>query len=300
MTDSTELASSSTSKLGRRRRFGRWLVILWVALVVLVVCLTLASRNKTETQNTTPKTYVSNSSDTTNYVAITAQVLDVDPTSDQMQVRITLRPVGSYARTDGTLAVPLQLNVDGVPGGQDSFEAGHSPVPVESTLSLVGDLGQYPFDSYTSSLVVEVSRPNSTKLIPIRLTTTGGQRDWAIAPSASAIRNGNALTTTIGVRRGNASIGFAMFELVLMAILAAIALAITYTTVIVGRPLEFSYFTWLGALIFALPAVRSALPGNPPIGTLGTVIFFFPALATVTVCMLVAAITFVHRAHLRG
>ena len=298
MTDTTTAFDSTKTR--HRRAVGRTLIAIWVVLIALVITLTVTSRATTEDHNNLTTRYLSNTAHGADYIGITARVIDVDPASDHLQARLTLKPFGRYANANGTLAVPIKLDVDGVPGGQETFEAGHTPIPVLSTISLIGELSQYPFDSYNSLLVVEVSQVGTPGLVPIKLSITGGQRDWSITPSRVAKHEGNSLATTVAIERGGATIGFALFELFLMFVLAAIAVAITYSTVIIGRPLEFSYFTWLGALIFALPAVRASLPGNPPIGTLGTIIFFFPALATVTVCMLVAAITFVHRARTKS
>lgn len=281
----------------RRRHVGKIVLVLWLVVVLLVVAGTLASRSRTFASDSKDHTFTSGPAASASYITIKAKVLDVDPPSDTMTVRLIVVPHGAFALPSGALAIPVTINVDGVPGGSESLEAGKLPVPVQSTVSLIGDLSQYPMDSYTSLLVVEASSPRLSGLLPVHLSVSAGQRDWKITPSNSAKVLGNAITVDINTSRGAATIGFALFEMAVMLILAGIALAITYVTVIGGRQLEFSYFTWLGALIFALPAVRNSLPGSPSIGTLADCLVFFPALATVTMCMLAAAITFVRRSH---
>ena len=288
---------AGASPMAHRRRIGQILLVLWLVLMLVVVFVLLTSRSKTNGRDNRPSTYSSGPVTTPNFVSIQARVIDVDPQSDIMLVRLLMVPSGSYALPSGALTVPLDLDVSGVPGGHESFAANQIPVPVESSVGMAGDLSQYPLDKYTSLLVVEVSNPKTNTLVPVHLTVSAGQRDWAVTPSNSPIVQGNAITVSVELQRGPATIGFAMFEMAVMLILAGIALAITYTTVIAGRQLEFSYFTWLGALIFALPAVRNSLPGSPSIGTLADSVVFFPALATVTVCMLAAAVTFVRRSH---
>ena len=285
------------SKVAKRRHRGKIVLVLWIALVFLVVGGTLAGRASTFTSDSRGSTYTSGKPGNPDRIDIQARVMDVDPTSDSMTVRLITTPRGRYALPSGAMAIPVNLTVDGVPGGSDTFDAGKLPVPVQSTLGLAGDLSQYPFDRYTSLLVVEASSPALRGLLPVHLTVSAGQRDWKISSSNASAVLGNAITVDLATRRGGSTIGFALFEMAIMMILAGIALAITFVTVVAGAQLEFSYFTWLGALIFALPAVRNALPGSPGIGTLVDCLVFFPALATVTVCMLAAAITFVRRSH---
>jgi hypothetical protein len=289
--------ADDTSGAARRRHAGKVMLVVWVIAIVAIAGGSLVSRSHTFGQDSRTTRFVSGPVSSPDYVWVRARIIDVDPPSDTMTVRLIVEPHGAYALPSGALAVPLSISVDGVPGGSESFPAGRLPVPVQSTVSMVGDLSQYPFDSYRSLLVVEVAPTSGRGLVPVHLAITAGQRDWSVRPSNSAIVQGNALTVDIGVSRGTATLGFALFQMGIMLVLAGIALAITYVTVIAGRQLEFSYFTWLGALIFALPAVRNSLPGGPSIGTLADSLVFFPALATVTMCMLAAAITFVRRSH---
>jgi hypothetical protein len=89
---------------------------------------------------------------------------------------------------------------------------------------------------------------------------------------------------------------FALFELAVMIALACIAVAMTYTTLITGRTLEFSMFVWLGAMLFALPAVRNTMPGVPGVGTVLDYAGFFWCLIAVAACLITAAITYIRTA----
>ena len=88
-----------------------------------------------------------------------------------------------------------------------------------------------------------------------------------------------------------------------MLFLATIAVAITYAAIVSPKPLEFSLFVWLGAMLFALPAIRGTMPGVPGIGTMADFGIFFWCLFAIASCLIVAAITYVrtslrsHREH---
>lgn len=268
-----------------------------MAIVAIFVTTALISRSGTMRTDSRITVYSSDNTDSPTYMEVRARVINVDPEAGTMAVRLIVIPHGAYRSPIGALTVPMTIDVAGVPGGSASFDAGRITVPVESTVGMAGDVSQYPFDSYKALLAVELNTTKGNVPVAMDLTVQAGQRDWLVHPSKLAIQQGKALTVTVGISRGAASIGFALFEMAVMVILASIALAITYTTVIAARPLEFSYFTWLGALIFALPAVRNTMPGSPSVGTAVDVAVFFPCLATVALCMLSAAITFVRRAN---
>jgi hypothetical protein len=57
------------------------------------------------------------------------------------------------------------------------------------------------------------------------------------------------------------------------------------------RRVEVTFAGALGAIIFAVPALRAALPGTPPLGIRADVLIFFCAEfgATIALCLFVAA-----------
>jgi hypothetical protein len=76
-----------------------------------------------------------------------------------------------------------------------------------------------------------------------------------------------------------------------MAVLAACALLIGSLIFIGIRRIEATFAGALGAIIFALPALRAAMPGMPPLGIRADVLTFFWAElgAIVALCLFVAA-----------
>jgi hypothetical protein len=76
-----------------------------------------------------------------------------------------------------------------------------------------------------------------------------------------------------------------------MVILAGCAFVIGSLVFIGIRRIEVTFAGALGAIIFALPALRTALPGSPPLGVRGDLLMFFWAEigAIIALCLFVAA-----------
>lgn len=290
-----------------RRRFGRRLILASLAIVVLAQIATFVSRNNTEATGSEVHTYIGvGGADGDDYIQVNARVLEVQPVAGTQQVRLTVTPHGAFANPDGSLKQTINLDADGYVGGSINLTGGEIPPPVQLVLDLEGDLSQYPFDTYTSALEVRLTRVvknpdgagtvKSDEPVPMRLAVNAKQHDWAITSSHGESWDDGAVSVDLGARRGGAMRAFALFELAVMIALACIAVAMTYTTLITGRTLEFSMFVWLGAMLFALPAVRNTMPGVPGVGTVLDYAGFFWCLIAVAACLITAAITFIRTA----
>ena len=290
-----------------RRRFGRRLILAALAIIVIAQVATFVSRNNTESSGSEVHTYVGvDGGRSEDYIEVSARVLEVQPVAGTQQVRLTVIPHGAFANPDGSLKQTINLDADGYVGGSINLTGGEIPPPVQLVLDLEGDLSQYPFDSYDSALEVRLTRvvrnpdgSGSTKSdepVPMRLAVSAKQHDWSITSSHAESWENGAISVDLGASRGNAMRAFALFELAVMIALACIAVAMTYTTLITGRTLEFSMFVWLGAMLFALPAVRNTMPGVPGVGTVLDYAGFFWCLIAVAACLITAAITFIRTA----
>jgi len=290
-----------------RRRFGRRLLLAALGILIVAQIATFVSRNNTESAGSEVRTYLGVSdSSSEDYIQVNARVLEVQPVAGTQQVRLTIAPHGSFANRDGSLKQTINLDADGYVGGSINLSGGEIPPPVQLVLDLDGDLSQYPFDSYASALQVRLTRvvknadgsgtTKSEEPVPTRLAVSAKQHDWAVTSSEAEAWEDGAISVGLGASRGGAMRAFALFELLVMVALALIAVAMTYTTLITGRPLEFSMFVWLGAMLFALPAVRNTMPGVPGVGTVLDYAGFFWCLIAVAACLITAAITFIRTA----
>jgi hypothetical protein len=297
-------SAASNSAVAGRRRLGRRLIIGALIIIVLAQVATFISRGRTASTGSEVHTYVGVAgADGENYIQVNARVLEVQPVAGTEQVRLTVVPHGSFANPDGSLKQTINLDAGGYVGGSINLSGGEIPPPVQLVLDLDGDLSQYPFDIYGSALEVRLSRvvknpdgsgtSKSDEAVPMRLAVSAKQHDWAISSSHAQSWEDGSVSVSVGAQRGGAMRAFALFELLVMIALASIAVAMTYTTLITGKPLEFSMFVWLGAMLFALPAVRNTMPGVPGVGTVLDYIGFFWCLIAVATCLITAAITYI-------
>src|SRR6185437_14931326 len=63
------------------------------------------------------------------------------------------------------------------------------------------------------------------------------------------------------------------------------------------RKIEISMFSFLGALLFAFPALRNSQPGTPPIGTMSDFIAFFWAEVIIALSLLSVVLRWIIRGH---
>ena len=297
----------------RKRRSGRVIIASFLAVIVIVEVLTFIGRAQTARQDAKPHTFYGiEGSRGPDYVTVAAHILEISPVAGTMQVRVTIDPHGTYALPDGALAKSLNIDADGYAGGSITLSAGEIPPPVQLSLTINGDLSQYPIDRYSTLLTVHLSEVEvspagkEVKLatpVPTQLVVDANQHDWALSVSKVGVWPDGAISINIAVHRGVATKAFAFFELFMMVSLAVIAVAITYSAIISSKPLEFSLFAWLGAMLFALPAIRGTMPGIPGVGTLIDYAVFFWCLLAVAGCLITAAITYItttmreHRHH---
>jgi len=290
-------AVAAADRVGRRARLGKWLILAFVLLVVLAEAFTVISRSSTNHADLQPESYLSSpAASGEDAVILSTQIIDIIPATSTELVRVTIVPKGRYAGPDGQLAEAVNLDADGYSGGSITLQAHEIPPPVQLTIDLRGDLSQYPLDRYAGLLAVHLRPVVAGKAvdgeIPTELLITSAKHDWR---TSSTLQNasGGSIEVQLNAQRGTASIAFVFFELLIMALLAAMAIAMTYSAIVSAKALEFSLFVWLGAMIFALPAIRNTMPGVPGVGTMADFMVFFWALIAIACCMVTAAITYI-------
>ncbi len=99
------------------------------------------------------------------------------------------------------------------------------------------------------------------------------------------------LTTSLGIT----TIAFALFEFLIMVVVSAIAIAMSYAAIASHRQLNWSLFAWLGAMLFALPAIRNTMPGIPGVGTVTDYTVYFWGLFIIGACLFAVAVAYIKR-----
>jgi Domain of unknown function (DUF4436) len=306
--DSASLAAAAAAaqKAADRKRV-KWLRIgLAIFLVVVVIGITASflASSATARQDQLPRRYVGvGAAGTPNYVEIDARIGKIDPLNNQVTVRIDTIPHGKYAVNTWALSQAMIMEVDGVSGGHVAFAANQSPEPVDAQMELLGNLSQYPFDSYRWFLAVSLlqgtsssgATTNTSDVIPITVVLSSTQHDWRVVPKLASVRTDGTVDINLFANRAVGTVGLALFEMFIMVAVAAIALCISYTAIAGHHELSWGLFGWLGAMLFALPAIRNTMPGVPGTGTLADYTVYFWAILTVALCLLVIGVTYIRR-----
>ncbi len=98
------------------------------------------------------------------------------------------------------------------------------------------------------------------------------------------------------VSRSATIVAFAIFIMILKWLLALGALFVMLSVTVRGRKVELAMFSWLAALLFALPPLRNVMPAVPPLGTLSDFLSFFWAEGIVALSLALIVFTWLRRA----
>ncbi len=228
-------------------------------------------------------------------VKVTATIISVSPSAGETRVRLVVGVSGSYS-TDGLPAQDLVLRVNDIRGANRyDLPAGQPIDPIEVGVALAdGQVIRYPFDRYLSSLVIVAAEaatsPEKRLLVPVsvdllaavdsfRLTASPSEGLFAQNPEASAIE--------VEISRAPEVIAYAVAMMLLMWALAAAGLAMAWVVVIWGEEPPFWAYAYSVGVLFALPPLRSSLPGQPPPGTLVDYVAFYWSVAVTALTLIV-------------
>jgi hypothetical protein len=219
-------------------------------------------------------------------IAVTSQVVDVDPEGRTMSVRISYEPVGALAAPGGfKLARDVELFVNTIHGDVTTTASrGDIINPAEVELPLEdGDVLDYPFDSYRADLAVIATSPEG-RVIPTGGTLLG-LNGWSM--DTRVTRRQGVPVTRVDIRRVDSTIAWAVFVMLLMWVLCLAALRTAVMLSTGRRTWSTVFLGFFAAMLFAFPAIRNNLPGSPPIGSLNDFVSFFWAEGLIAVSLLI-------------
>jgi hypothetical protein len=227
-------------------------------------------------------------------VALYVQPIQIDAVNESMQVRISVVPLPdakvTIADRDFLLTIQRGRQVDHV-----QIQAGQLLPEVTFGLDLhQGDVRDYPLDRYVSLMTLAASeraKDGNEKSLPIHVTAWEGVLGFDVKAKLVSSQPSEELQLQFAVSRtgGVAFFGVAIYGAMLVVMLCALIIG---SLVFVGiRRIEVSLIGALGAMIFALPALRNALPGAPPLGVRADIFIFFWAElgAVIALCLFIAA-----------
>ncbi|KAI8849237.1 hypothetical protein BC829DRAFT_391805 [Chytridium lagenaria] len=229
-----------------------------------------------------------------NYIFVRINVTTIDTLANSFKARVSFLPCGDYVMTTNTQGgLPMLKSDLNITFDQTSlFFKARSIMPAsEVVLSFANnDVNSYPFDKYASSRLYILGNyldPNTKSItrIPLGMTINGAIQGWNIRvptmddisrdENGSRTFDGTVLVLQVDIRRSGTAQFFSILVIVIMWVLVLLVAVATITIWWDWRKVEPPIIALAIALLFALPAIRSAQPGSTPIGSTADVVSFF-------------------------
>lgn len=275
-----QLAAAADAAADRRVRRSR-IVSLCVTLSVLVAGYVVLFADLYNRPAAVEKVFTAHGGDARQPLDIYLEVLSMDPVRQSIQARLDF----------ATKAEPEGMHFDAVPNAnmtvyasdgydvQDvELQAGVRSPSKNAEFDVSGRIENYPVDRYQGKLLIKAFEGSSSSrgaAIPIRLTAWEELGGWSITIAQNnSAADGTGLWLDVRVQRGHAQIFFALLLYAAMILIGASALTIGSLTFIGTRRIEATLIAALGAMVFAVPALRNIMPGAPPLGVRADALVF--------------------------
>jgi Domain of unknown function (DUF4436) len=230
----------------------------------------------------------------TDFMSAEISVKEVSTSTHKEGIQVLVAPHGKYANDDGSFAFPTHITLNGfIFGTQGATTAalnylpGELPIPIQGQVNFNGDGNNYPFDTYVSDVRVKVLADSGKTQIPpnvapIQAKFTGSIHEWVYTPSQITSTQLGEVGVHVDHNRSGPIKVFVFFQLILIALMGLVAVIITSVIISRNQKLEIQFFTWLGALVFALPTVRGHMPDTPEIGVMMDLFVYLPSTWLIT------------------
>ena len=223
-------------------------------------------------------------------VQVYIEPISIDALSHSMRGHVSL--VASRALRGRSLTAPdrnlVLVIIHGKTGHEFRFPA-NEPIPVTAfELDLTGgNVAEYPFDTYRADLTVQcfanaLPPAGEAQALPTQVTVSEAVLGFHLEPSEQPGSNPREVRLRFEIHRSGAFALFALAAYSAMVVLACSALTIGILAFTGVRRPDAPFVGALGAIVFALPALRDALPGAPPLGVRADLlVFLWAAVAAV-------------------
>lgn len=231
-------------------------------------------------------------------LAVSLEPVAIDMSNQTLQMRIQSLP-GVQATNDEPAPLAERDLVlwaqRGSRAQQVSITQGESFPEVVVPVDLeTGTIRDYPFDHYTMAMRLmcfERLPDGELRSVPFHVLTWEGLVGYTVQARNGAAARPNEIRLAFSVRRTGAASFFAIAAYGAMTVLAICAMTVGGVIFAGLRRIEVTLAGALAAIVFALPALRNALPGAPPLGVRADVLVFFWAeiAAVVALGLLISA-----------
>ncbi|MEJ0096060.1 MAG: DUF4436 family protein [Methylocella sp.] len=218
----------------------------------------------------------------------------IDVVNATMQLRVDFTPQDGL-RGDRIDAPDRDLRVmvsDGRNVHEVAFKAQQPMASLSTDLDLAsGAFVYYPFDRYQAQLRITTAAALAGDSAPPPLTQAvtvwQGMAGFVLTAALGKSEAGTGESSlTIDARRSDAIIFFALAAYGAMAVLGLGSFAIGALVFLRRRKLDIPLIGALAAMVFAVPALRTALPGAPPLGGRADMLVFLWAVLAAVIGLL--------------
>lgn len=222
----------------------------------------------------------------TDYLTVQMKLQDADVANRLISATVLPVPHGELVGDRvGEVASSLRIEINS--GGQTTSVVtfpGESIVdPTSVTLAAQRGDTFYPFDQPFSDFRVSVRDDKTGEAVPFELSVENSLRPWLVNVDAGAVETLNGVDQhlyRLEASRDPLSVTLVIFYLIAILLTTLMAVVIVGSAIL-KKELAFSNVIWLSATMLSFPALRSAMPGAPPIGTALDFVVFFPCICII-------------------
>ena len=205
------------------------------------------------------------------------EILAVDAVNESMRLRVSFAPGAALQGTRRDVAgQDVRGQLDDGDHTQELVFHGEEAMPaagIEIDLH-DGTVGAYPLDRFSAKLLV-VAQDAARAPVPLQVTVWEQVVGWTLGTAQAADSSTPGLLLHFKMRR---SAGLRLLVLTIygqMVLIGLAALTIGVVTSLGIKPAETTLMGALTGMVFALPVLRYALPGSPPLGVSADLLVFF-------------------------
>jgi len=281
------------------------IVVIVLLLIFAGLYVFVLSAYKNEGNNRAAELAADTAKAGENRIDISGRIVTADPIKGDVVVRLEFTPHGSLASGDGgLLSRDLDLYVSSATGKNvHEFKKGKRMNPVEAVIEIYeGEPMDYPFDSHTAELSFffepsagKAGETGGTEAIPVAVEMRGSVAGLRLDTEYAKENTPDHAVIEISIQRASTAVFFSVFIMIAMWALTIGVLSLVYRVFAGHRKIEISMFSFLGALLFAFPALRNSQPATPPIGTMSDFLAFFWAEVIIALSLLSVVLRWIIR-----
>ena len=278
-------------------------LVLLLIFVVAYICVFSAYKN--ESNNRAAELAADTQKAGENRIDVSGRIVTTDPIKGDVVVRLEFTPHGSFASGDGAmLSRDLDLYVATATGKNvHEFKKGKRMNPVEAVFEIYeGEPMDYPFDSHTAEIAfffepaaAKGGEAGGSEAIPMAVELRGSVAGLRIDAEYAKENTPDHAVIDVNIQRASTAVFFSIFIMIAMWCLTIGVICLVFRVFAGHRKIEISMFSFLGALLFAFPALRNSQPGTPPIGTMSDFLAFFWAEVIIALSLLSVVLRWIIR-----